>query len=54
MQVVEIVQWNCKDSVFYVQGLTENLDKHKDLIGKANKELEDLRVQKDALQNERK
>ena len=33
---------------------TENLEKHKELIGKANKELEELRIQKDALQNERK
>ena len=40
--------------LFCLQKVTENLDKHKDLIGKANKDLEELRVQKDALQNERK
>ena len=40
--------------VFGTQTTTQNLEKHRDLIGKANKDYEELRVQKDALQNERK
>ncbi|KAL8587035.1 Structural maintenance of chromosomes protein 3 [Nucella lapillus] len=36
-----------------IERLSENLEKHKALIDKAGKELEELRVQKDGLQNQR-